>query len=45
MNSLGGIAVMLQAMPEADREAVGLLIEQAAGDFRVDGGLAARVRH
>ena len=35
----GGIAVMLQAMPEADREAVRLLVEQAAGDFRVDGGL------
>jgi hypothetical protein len=36
----GGVAVMLQAMPEADREAVRSLVEQAAEDFRVDGGLA-----
>ena len=36
----GGIAVVLHAMSEADREAVRLLVEQAAGDFRVDGGLA-----
>jgi ubiquinone/menaquinone biosynthesis C-methylase UbiE len=35
----GGIAVLLQAMPEADREAVRLLLEQAAADFRVGGGL------
>jgi ubiquinone/menaquinone biosynthesis C-methylase UbiE len=36
----GGIAVMLHAMSEADREAVRLLVERAAGDFRANGGLA-----
>jgi ubiquinone/menaquinone biosynthesis C-methylase UbiE len=36
----GGIAVMLQAMPEADREAVRMLVEQDARAFRIDGGLA-----
>jgi hypothetical protein len=35
----GGIAMVLQAMPEADREAVRSLVERAVGDFRVDGGL------
>jgi SAM-dependent methyltransferase len=35
----GGIAMVLQAMPEADREAVRTLVERATGDYRVDGGL------
>ncbi len=35
----GGIAMTLQAMPEADREAVRSLVERAAGDFRVNGSL------
>jgi ubiquinone/menaquinone biosynthesis C-methylase UbiE len=35
----GGIAVVLQAMPETDRDAVRRLVERAAGDYRVDGGL------
>ena len=35
----GGIAMVLQAMPETDREAVRKLVERAAGDYRVDGGL------
>jgi ubiquinone/menaquinone biosynthesis C-methylase UbiE len=35
----GGIAMVLQAMPEPDREAVRKLVERAAGDYRVDGGL------
>lgn len=35
----GGIAMVLQAMPEADREAVRSLVERAAGDFRANGGL------
>ena len=30
----GGIAMVLQAMPEADREAVRSLVERSAGDFR-----------
>ncbi len=35
----GGIAMILQAMPETDREAVRKLVERATGDYRVDGGL------
>jgi SAM-dependent methyltransferase len=35
----GGIAIMLQEMPEADREAVRVALEQAAADFRVGDGL------
>jgi ubiquinone/menaquinone biosynthesis C-methylase UbiE len=35
----GGIAVLLQTMPEADREAVRAMVEQAVGDFRTDRGL------
>ena len=35
----GGIAMALQAMPEADREAVRSLVERAAGDFRTNSGL------
>jgi SAM-dependent methyltransferase len=35
----GGIVILLQAMSEADRDAVRALLEQAAADFRVDGGL------
>ena len=35
----GGIAITLQAMPEADREAVRLLVEQATADYRVNSGL------
>jgi hypothetical protein len=35
----GGIAMVLQAMPETDREAVRTMVEQAAGNFRTDGGL------
>jgi hypothetical protein len=30
---------VLQAMPEADREAVRSLVELATGDFRANGGL------
>jgi ubiquinone/menaquinone biosynthesis C-methylase UbiE len=35
----GGIAMVLQAMPESDREAVRETVERAAGEYRVDGGL------
>jgi ubiquinone/menaquinone biosynthesis C-methylase UbiE len=35
----GGIAMVLQAMPEADRAAVRRLVEVATGDYRVNGGL------
>ena len=35
----GGIAMVLQTMPEADRQAVRRIVEQAVGDFRTDGGL------
>ena len=35
----GGIAMVLQAMPETDREAVRKRVERATGDYRVDGGL------
>ena len=35
----GGIAMVLQAMPETDRKAVRKLVERAIGDYRVDGGL------
>jgi ubiquinone/menaquinone biosynthesis C-methylase UbiE len=35
----GGIAIVLQAMPETDREAVRTMVDQAAGNFRTDGGL------
>lgn len=35
----GGIAMVLQAMPEADREAVRSRVERTAGDFRADDGL------
>ena len=35
----GGIAMVLQAMPETDREAVRKLVERATGDYRVDRGL------
>jgi len=35
----GGIAMILQAMTETDREAVRKLVERATGDYRVDGGL------
>jgi ubiquinone/menaquinone biosynthesis C-methylase UbiE len=39
MELAGGIAMVLQAMPETDREAVRELVERAAADYRVDGGL------
>ena len=35
----GGIAMVLQAMTETDREAVRQVVERATGDYRVDGGL------
>ena len=35
----GGIALVLQAMPEADRRAVRSLVERAATDYRSNGGL------
>ncbi len=35
----GGIAMVLRAMPEADREAVRSLVERSAGDFRANGAL------
>jgi ubiquinone/menaquinone biosynthesis C-methylase UbiE len=35
----GGIAMVLQAMPETDREAVCELLERTTGDYRVGGGL------
>jgi ubiquinone/menaquinone biosynthesis C-methylase UbiE len=35
----GGIAMVLQAMPEIDGEAVRKLVEHATGAYRVDGGL------
>ena len=35
----GGIAMVLRAMPETDREAVRQLVERATADYRVDGGL------
>jgi ubiquinone/menaquinone biosynthesis C-methylase UbiE len=35
----GGIAMVLQAMPEADRDAVRSLVERSAADFRVNGAL------
>jgi ubiquinone/menaquinone biosynthesis C-methylase UbiE len=35
----GGIAMVLQAMPEADREAVRSLVERSAGAFQVNGAL------
>ena len=35
----GGIAMVLQAMPETDREAVRKLVERATGDYHVDGGV------
>ncbi|HEY6398415.1 MAG TPA: methyltransferase domain-containing protein [Solirubrobacteraceae bacterium] len=35
----GGIAMVVQAMPVTDREAVRKLVERATGDYRVDGGL------
>jgi SAM-dependent methyltransferase len=35
----GGIAMALQALPEADRAAVCKLAEHASGDYSVDGGL------
>ena len=34
----GGIAILLRAMPDADRDAVRVQLEQAVGPFRVDGG-------
>ena len=34
-----GIAMVLQAMPGADREAVRSLVEHTAADFRVNGAL------
>ncbi len=39
MELAGGIAMVLQAMPETDREAVRKVVERATGDYRVDGGL------
>ena len=36
----GGVAIALQALPEADREAIRAMVEQAVGNFRTDGGLA-----
>ena len=39
MELAGGIAMVLQAMPETDREAVRKLVERATRDYRVDGGL------
>ena len=39
MELAGGIAMVLQAMPVADREAVRRLVERATGHYRVDGGL------
>jgi SAM-dependent methyltransferase len=35
----GAIAMVLQAMPEKDREAVRTRVERATGDFRAGGGL------
>jgi ubiquinone/menaquinone biosynthesis C-methylase UbiE len=35
----GGIAMVLQAMPETDREVVRKLVERAARKYRVNGGL------
>jgi hypothetical protein len=35
----GGIAMVLEAMPVADREAVRKLVERATGNYRVEGGL------
>ena len=35
----GGIAMVLQTMPETDREAVRTLVEHTASDFRTAGGL------
>jgi SAM-dependent methyltransferase len=35
----GGIAMVLQAMPGADRDAVRERVERAVGDFRTDGGV------
>ncbi len=35
----GGIAMVLQTMPETDHEAVRKLVERATGDYRVEGGL------
>jgi ubiquinone/menaquinone biosynthesis C-methylase UbiE len=35
----GGIAMVLQAMPETDREAVRKLVERTTADYRVEGGL------
>jgi len=39
MELAGGIAMVLQAMPETDREAVRKLVERATGDYLVDDGL------
>jgi SAM-dependent methyltransferase len=39
MELAGGIAMVLRAMPEADREAVRELVERAVGGFRADGGV------
>jgi ubiquinone/menaquinone biosynthesis C-methylase UbiE len=36
----GGLAMVLQTMPDPDREAVRTMVEQAVGDFHTDGGLA-----
>ena len=35
----GGIAMMLQAMPEADRHAIRSLVERATAQFHVNGSL------
>jgi hypothetical protein len=35
----GGIAMMLQTMPETDRKIVRTMVEQATKDFRTDDGL------
>jgi ubiquinone/menaquinone biosynthesis C-methylase UbiE len=35
----GGIALVLQTMPDRDLRAVRKLVERATGDYRVDGGL------
>jgi hypothetical protein len=39
MELAGGIAMVLQAMAETDREAVRKLVERATGDYRVGGSL------
>jgi len=37
---VGGIALVLQGLPDADREAVRSMVERGVAEFRTDGGLA-----